>query len=66
MQLLLQQNIIKYSTFQKCVFVSLGIQHAMCMLQTVICDLSGYNIFLHIISLMDRFLKKLLKIKFVF
>ena len=30
-------------------FVALGIQHVMCTVHTVICDLSGYTIFFHII-----------------
>jgi hypothetical protein len=37
-------------TSSKSVFVALGIQHAMCTLHTVICNLSGSTIFFHIIS----------------
>jgi len=44
MQPLLQQKSNKYYTFQKCVFVSLGIQQEMCMLHTVVCDLSSCTI----------------------
>jgi len=57
MQLLLQEKSNKYYIFQKCVFVSLGIQQAMHKLHTVICDLSDSTIFFHIISSMARFLK---------
>jgi hypothetical protein len=39
-------NIIQ----SECVFVALGIQHAMRMRHIVICDLSGSTIFFHIIS----------------
>jgi hypothetical protein len=31
-------------------FVALGIQHAMCTLHNVVCDLSGSTIYFHIIS----------------
>ena len=37
-------------TYCECVFVALGIQHAMGMRYIVICGLSGYTIFFHIIS----------------
>ena len=37
-------------TRSKCVFVALGIQHAMCKRHIVICGLSGSTIFSHIIS----------------
>jgi hypothetical protein len=47
----------KYYIFQKCVFVALVIQHAMSMLPTAICDLSGSIIFFYIISSLAQFLK---------
>ena len=37
-------------TYSECVLVALGIQHALCMCNTVICGLSGFKIFFHIIS----------------
>ena len=37
-------------TYSECVFVALGIQHAMRMLHIVICGLSGSTVFFHIIS----------------
>ena len=37
-------------TYYECVFVALGIQHAVCMRHTVICALSSSTIFFHIIS----------------
>jgi len=39
------------STYCECVFVALGIQHAMRMRHEVICGLSGSTIFFNIISL---------------
>jgi hypothetical protein len=69
MQPLLQQKSNKYYILQKCVFVALGVQHAMRNLHNVICDLSGSNKFFHIISSMARFFfggGGLLKIKCVF
>jgi hypothetical protein len=38
-------------TQRECVFVALGIQHAMCMRHTLICDLPRSTTFFHIISL---------------
>jgi len=32
-------------TYSECVFVALGIQHAMRTRHIVVCDLSGFNIF---------------------
>jgi hypothetical protein len=40
----------KSSTYSECVFVSLGIQHAMRMRHLVICGLFGSKIFFQIIS----------------
>ena len=37
-------------TYSECVFVALGIRHAMRMLHVVICGLPGFTIFFHIIS----------------
>jgi len=37
-------------TYCECVFVALGIQHAMRMSHIVICCLSGSTMFYHIIS----------------
>ena len=34
----------------ECMFVTIGIQHAMCMLQIVNCGLLGSTLFFHIIS----------------
>ena len=36
----------------QCVFIALGIQHAMCMHHIVICETSGSTKFFHINSLM--------------
>ena len=40
----------KYYIFRECVFVTLGIQHAMRMRHIVICSFSRSTIFFHIIS----------------
>jgi hypothetical protein len=54
-------------THSKCLFVALGIQHAMHMCHTAICFLPGSTILFHIISQTAQFLKKkLLNITFVF
>ena len=53
--------------YSECVFVALGIHHAICMRRIFVCGLSGSTIFFHLISLMARFSKeKLLNMKFVF
>ena len=48
----------------KCVFVVLGIHHAICMRHIVICGLSGSSIFFHIISRFSK--KKILNMRSVF
>ena len=52
--------------YYECAFVSLVIQHAMCMRHIVICGLSGSTVLFHTISLTALFEKKLLNIKCVF
>jgi len=37
-------------TYSECVFVVLGLQHAMCICRTVICGLPASTIFFYIIS----------------
>ena len=41
-------------TYSKSVFVALGVQHAMHTLHNVICNLSSFTIFFHIISSMAQ------------
>jgi hypothetical protein len=55
--------------YSECVFVGLGIQHAMRMRHIVICDLPGSTIFLHITLTTARFeggRGKLLKMQCLF
>ena len=68
MQPVLQQKSNNFYIFQKCVFVALGVQHAMHTLHNIISDLSSSTKFFHIISSMARFFFEggLLKMKCVF
>ena len=45
-------------TYCECVFVALGIQHALRMRHIVICGLPGFTKLLHIISKTARFKRK--------
>ena len=49
---------IKYCIFRECVFVALGIQHAVCMHRIVICGLHGSTVFFHISYKWHVFLKR--------
>jgi len=54
-------------TYCECVFVALGVQHAMRMRRVIICGLPPlYNIFPNFLINGTIFGKKLLNIKFVF
>jgi len=54
-------------SYFECLSVALDIQHAVRMRDIVVCGLSGYTIFFHIISWKVQFSRKiLLDIKFVF
>ena len=53
--------------YSECVFVALGINHAICMRRIFVCGLSGSTIFFHLITLKARFSEeKLLNMKCVF
>jgi len=45
-----KQYISIYITYSECVFVDLGMQHAICVRFIVICGLPGFTIFFYIIS----------------
>ena len=62
-QPLLQWKTIN-TTYSECVFVALGMLHAMRMRHIVLCGLSGSTVFFHLISLRAQ-LKKILNRKYV-
>jgi hypothetical protein len=45
-------------TYSECMFVALGIQHAMCMCRIFLSGLSGFTVFFRIISQTEGFSKK--------
>ena len=51
----LKRHEVRSNTYSVCVFVALGIQHAMRMRRIVICALPQSTIFFHIISKMHEF-----------
>ena len=57
LQPLLQGKGNKYDILCVCVFVDLGIHHAMHLHHIVICGLPASTVFLHIVSQMAKFSK---------